>query len=443
MYNANSRQYIFRQSTDVLWNFYYDDKQGLCYSTLTKRNNWTNPVSLHKNANRYFFADMDQDDRFHLLFQDTQGNVNYSYLDGESIKTVPVLNSKTPSVYNKHLYLIPFRNNVLLFYVLQHESSFMLAYQTINDGKINNPKVIDYVTDSSCPYSVVCDKASSVYIFYQSSDGRYLQLGYKKYNIAQKFWSEFTPVTKYAGNCEYPKTIMDSNNIIHLCYQRKLQKQFEMVYQQKMPDKNLWTNEIVIHSSVHSFENSSILWLNDSIIIYWVRDDIIYYNTGSQSGNDWSKPAKYNSSSGRQVLCMSYRTNNIYESEKLAVRDIPGSFVGGLKLLFYQPSSGNGENLSAEELKNLILDSLKLLKANIEELRETDFNAREELTKLTNGYQELEKELVKCTVKLNFLETQLNQVKSLNSRFDSINVELKNLKAHMEEVENIKNKIED
>jgi hypothetical protein len=433
MYNTDSRQYIYKQSTGVLWNFFHDEKQGLCYSTLNKRNNWTNPVSLFKNAHRYFFADMDQEDRFHIVFQDIQGNVHYSLMDGDSIKTVPVLNSKTPAAYNKHLYLIPGKSNILIFYILQHDNSLILAYQIISEGKISNPKVIDYITDSNYPCSFICDKASNIYAFYQSSDGKYLQLGYKKYNSSQKFWSEFTPITKYAGNCEYPRTIIDNNGIIHLCYQRKVLKQNEMVYQQKMPDKNLWTNEVIVHSSIHSFENASILWSNDSIIIYWVRDDIIYYNSGSQSGNSWGKPAKYYTPSGRQIACMSYKSNNVYDMEKLVAKDIPGSFSGGLKLIFHQPASDNGENLSAEELRNLIVDSLKLLKTGVEELREADSDSKEEINKLANGFQELEKELVKCTVKLNMIETQINQAKSFSSRLETLSSEIQEIRQQLED----------
>jgi hypothetical protein len=429
MYNSIQRQYVFRQTSGELWNFFHDEKLGLCYSTLTKRNTWTNPVSFHKNAHHSFFTDMDQEDRFHILFQDNQGTIQYSYLDGNSLKTIPVLNSKTPTVYEKHLFLIPFKNNVHFFYVLQHEGSWILAYQVLNDGKISSPKVVDYVPGSICPYAVVCDKASNLYVFYQSSDGKFLQLGYKKYNTAQKFWSEFTPVTKYAGNCEYPRAIIDANGIIHICYQRSTTKQYEIVYQQKVHDKNLWSGEIVVHSSVHQFDNSSIIWINDDIIVYWVRDDIIYYNIGSQSGNIWGKPSRLDFTAGRQLLCLAYRTNNVYESQRIVADNIPGSFVGGLKLAFYQQPQDNGENLSAEDLKTLILDSLKLLKASIEDLKESELEIREQLTGLENTCRELDKEMVKCTVKANYPETQAGQIKIFSKRLNGFEAELKSIRS--------------
>ena len=434
MYNTGSKQFILRQSNGEVWNFYYDQRYGLCYSTLTKRNTWTNPVTLHKNAYQAFYADMDTEDRFHILFQDTQGNIHYSLMDGNSIKTIPVLNSKAPAAYDKHLFLLPFKNNLHFFYVLRHDSSPLFAYQVLSDDKLSNPKVIDYVTDSICPCSIIYDKSQNIFAFYQSTDGKYLQLGYKKYNISKKMWSEFIPVTRYQGNCEYPRAVTDSSGLFHLCYQRRVNKQFEMVYLQKMPDKNIWGNETVTHTSGYPFENSSIFWVDDNVIIYWVREDIIYYSLGSHSGNIWEKPVKYNFPTTHRLACMSYKSNNAYESDKIVVREIPGSLVGGLKFAFYQYPSENGDNLSADELRNLILDSLKMLKSGLEDLKETDAGLRDDLNKCSNGQTELEKDMVKYSVRLDYLEGQIKNFKNLSSRIDELATGLKEMNSRLEQL---------
>ncbi|NJD02878.1 MAG: hypothetical protein FIA99_09880 [Ruminiclostridium sp.] len=435
MYNSGNKQFIFRQSNGDIWNFYHDYRYGLCYNTLTKRNTWTNPVSLHKSAFQSFFAEMDPDDRFHILFQDNLGNVNYSFMDKDSIKTVPVLNSKAPTAYNKHLCLIPFKNSICFFYVLRQESSPIFAYQVLSEEKISNPRVIDYVSDNICPYSVLMDKNQNIYAFYQTTDGKHLQLGYKKYNMQRKLWNEFAPVSKYDGDCEFPRVISDSSGIMHLSYQRKAGKQFELVYQQKTPDKNIWSNEVVIHVSGHSFDDSSIFWVNDNVIIYWVRDDIIYYCLGTQSGNVWEKPLRYSFPTTHKLLCMSYKSNNAYEIDKTAIVEIPGSFAGGLKLAFYQQPSDNGENLSAEELRTLILDSLKLLKVGMEDLKDSGIGLRDDLNKYGNRQKELEKDIVKQAVKLDALESDSIRIRSLSARLEEIAAELKVLKSGMEKSE--------
>lgn len=416
MYNSDDIQYILKQSSGKIWNFYYDDKLGLCYSLLTRRNTWTEPASLQKQVFKNFFADIDREDNFHILFQDNKGNIFYSLLTEKNVKTSPILNSKSPTAYNKFLHLIPFKNEVHFFYVLHHGNSSILAHQTLNGGAVGAPKVIDYVPDSICPYSVAADKSNNIYVFYQASDGKHMQVGYKKYNSSQKHWAEFTPVTRYAGDCEFPRVITDSNDIIHICYQRRAPKQYELVYQQKIPDKNIWTNEQIIHSSSYPFENAVVICLNDAVIVYWVRNDVIYYSASDNQGAEWSKPARYNFPSGRQLMHLYYKSNS--DHEKAAIRDVPGSFINGFKMAFYHEATDSHANLSPEELRNMILESLKMLRGGIEELKESDEGIKEDIARLKLAHQNLEKDMVKCSVKLNLIENEVNQLKSLASKLD-------------------------
>lgn len=427
MYNADSRQFIFKQSNDKIWDFFYDERDGLCYSTLTKRSVWTEPVSLVKKLQKSFYLDMDFDDVFHILFQDTQGNLFYSRLDNQGSSTKPVLSSKNPTPYDKHLFLIPLKNHINIFYVIEHNENVMLAHQSIINGTLGTPKVIDYVANKKHPYTATYDKSGTIYVFYQSSDGKHLQLGYKKYAADQKSWSEFIPVTKYSGNCESPGVIADSNNIMHLCYQRSSNRQYELVYKQKVPDKNSWTDEVVIHSSMYPYENPSIAAVNGKLIIYWVRDDIIFHSISSNDGNTWTKPARYSFAMGKQLFCMSFKSNAAHEYEKVIAPYIPGSFINGLKLAFYHDVlSTSSSNLSAEELKNMLFDSLKYLKTSVEELKESDTAADDSISKITSLQHNMEKELIKYSVKLNSIESEINQLRSIANKLENLYSTLSN-----------------
>lgn len=432
MYNSNNKQFVFKQASGRICNFYCDNKHNLCFSTLTKRNTWSNPSIIYKNIHTSLYADIDCNDCFHLLFQDDQGNIFYSKLENDSKKILPVLKSKTPSAYNKFLYLVPMRNNIHFFYVLEHNNSSILAHQILNEDKVSIPKVIDYVAKNDSPYCVVCDKSDNMYVFYQSSDGKNMQIGHKKYISSQNFWSDFTPVTRYNGDSEFPKTIMDSKDIMHICYQRRSSRHYELVYQQKIPDKNIWADEIIIHTSTHSFDEASIIIISDKIIIYWIRDDNIYYNFSNDAGNTWGKPSKYNFAAGKQLLCISYKTNNPYEMQKISIRDIPGIFVNGIKLAFYQNASNSSDNMSADELKNMIVDSLQLLKASIEELKESDLKLKEDISRLASSQQSLERELTKYTLKLDLVENQLNKIKIINNKMESLKNDINEFKSKME-----------
>lgn len=408
MYNPNNRQYVFKQSSGKVYNFFYDEQQGLCYSTLTKQRTWTDPLSLQKNMQHYFCMDMDVEDRFHILHQDKQGNIHYTKMDAAGTGTVPVLNSKQASPYNKYLFLIPAGNTTHFFYMLVHNNQTFLSHQTFSDGKAEVPKIVDYVVDNACPYVVVQDKTGSIYAFYQSSDGQNIQLGYKKYLPQQKQWGEFNAITKHKGVAEYPRAIVDTKGTIHLCYQWRNEGQNDLVYLQKVPDKNMWTNESIINSGSYSMFNSSVVCTTKEIIVYWVRDNDIYCSTSGDYGVSWTRPAKFPFSSGRQLICIFYKTNSPFEIERIIPSCMPGNFTNGFKLAFYQTAEeASSKNMSSEDLRKMIVDSLQLLRVSIEELKEENAALKESISGLLAAQQNVDRELTKCTLRLGKLESEL------------------------------------
>ncbi len=437
MFNFHNRHYIFRQSNGEIRNFYCDLRQNLCCGTLTRNGAWSDAVILAKNVYQYFYAELDQDNVYHILFQDNNGNIDYIVMDGQSAKTLPVLNSKTPSVYNKQLYIAPLKKDIYLFYVLQHENSFMLAYQLVRGSKPGTPKIVDYVSGSNIACSVLYDSSMNIYAFYQSYDGKYLQLGYKKFNTVQRHWSDFTPLTKYTGNCELPHALIDTNGTIHLCYQRRAPKLFEMVYQQKTPDKNFWSDETILHSSIHPFENASILQAEDKITVYWIRDDVIYYNIAPLSGENWSKPARYGAQLGRRLQCVCYkdqiqRGSIGSDDESFGSGDIsslspgiyPGTVSNGFRLAFintdsmigappfaqFPPAAVSSSTASGDDLKKLLLSTFKQMQDNISEIRTGWTETKNEMSRLMNAYSAMSKELSKYSIRINMLEGKLNQL---------------------------------
>lgn len=436
MYNFHNRHYIFRQSDGQIRNFYCDTRQNLCCSTLDRGGIWSNATVIARNVHQYFYAELGRDSFYHVLFQDNDGNISYAKTDGQYVKTFPVLNSKTPAVYNKHLYVAPLDDEIFLFYVLQHDNSFLLAYQMLKNNKPGTPKIVDYVSGSSIPCSVLYDSDLNIFAFYQSYDGKYLQLGYKKFSTVRKHWSDFTAITKYQGNCEYPHAIMDPSGTIHLCYQRRAPKLFELVYQQKAPDRNLWSAETVLHSSVHPFDNASVVQVNDKIIVYWVRNDVIYYCSGSLSGDNRTRPARYGTQPGRRLQCVCYKDlwkgdgsalgngSTDRDSSALSPGIYPGVVSSGFSLVFMDtgsitggkpfqrsPSSAaSGGDASGNELKSLVLGVFKEMQDKISEMDAELSELKKEMPKLKNAYMELAKEAQKLSIRLNMLENRLAQI---------------------------------
>lgn len=122
---------------------------------------------------------MDNNECFHLIYQDLHGNILYSELDSGSLTTLPILNSKSPSLYNKYLYLIPVKGTIHFLYILFYNNDVLLTHQMFVNGSVRSPKVIDYVKRNNLPYSAVLDNSGNIYIFYQPTNNAALELGYR------------------------------------------------------------------------------------------------------------------------------------------------------------------------------------------------------------------------------------------------------------------------
>jgi hypothetical protein len=222
---------------------------------------------------------------------------------------------------------------------------------------------------------------------------------------------------------EFPKAIVDANNVLHLCYQRRTGKQFELVYQQKVPDKNNWSSETLIYSSNTSFEQFSILLINNKLFIYWIREVNIFFSSSSDYGNSWSRAARHNFQYSKQLVCISYKSNMEIDYGKLATPYIPASFVNGISMAFYNNKYENNSDVSVDQLKTMIIDSFKTLEQSVEDLENEQKSIKDQLIQISNILSNLEKETTKTSLKYNTLESQSALIKQLSSKIESIKAE--------------------
>ncbi|NLC68052.1 MAG: hypothetical protein GX754_04550, partial [Clostridiaceae bacterium] len=320
--------------------------------------------------------------------------------------------------------------------ILIHNDKVLLTHQVLSNGTVENPKVVDYVYDSNVPCKAAQDKSGNIYVFYQSPGITSTQLGYRVLSRENKNWSAFTPITSPGTKCDFPSVVVDNSNVMHVCFQRQVQDQgqdqeqeqrkvqdqgqgqYKLVYKQKTPGENQWSDETIIHSSPYPFDNSSVLVIDEKVIVYWVRMNTIFYSYSNNRGNTWSKPARYNFLTAQKLTWISYNTNVPYESGRIAIRDIPGSFTNGFKLAFYQDFLGNSPDSSADNLKIMVTDYFKYFKESIDTLN-NEINTlsnenkilKTRLSEIETAHNNLIKEKEKLSIKLNLLEGRLKQVK--------------------------------
>lgn len=393
MYNPNNKQFVFKDSEGKLWNFYYDNNQGICYSVFSKRSAWSEPKIVQPEAFEQFYVEIDEKDCFHLIYQDKKGNIIYCFMQqNETVKAMPVLTSKSHSVFNKHLSLIVANSSVHIFFIIEHNGIYMLSYQTITDGVPVAPKKVDNITVLPNPYTVVYDLNDDIYVFYHISDGKNNQIGYKKYSTVNKAWSEYSQITMFSSNSQNPKIVVDRNGIFHICYVRKQDKQFQLVYQQKIPDRNMWTSESILATSGTPISNFSILSVKSSLVIYYIKDDSLYSFISNDSGASFTRSSK-NTSLSRQHICVRYKSNSPYEH--VQANEIPATFVNGFKLMFTHDSVDLESGLSTDEMRGIITTELKILKRQVADLKEAQNIIFNNIKTLESSQHNMEHSLMK------------------------------------------------
>ena len=407
MYNSKSKQFVFKDSRGKLWNFYYDRNLGLCYSIYSKNMSWLEPKLIQSEAHEQFYVEIDKNDCFHIVYQDKKGNIIYCLMQqNETAKAIPVLTSKTPSLYNKFLSLIVANDCVHIFFIIEHNNTYLLSHQTITDGIPVAPKKVDNISILSNPYSVLFDMNEDIYAFYHISDGKNNQIGYKKYSITSNTWTEYCQITTFSNNCENPKVLVDRNGIFHICYQRKAEKQYQLVYQQKIPDRNMWTSESVLAGSSLPYQDFSMISVKSDLIVYWVRDELINSCSSNNLGSAFTKAAPRGTPLSKQFVCVQYKSNSPYEH--IYAVEIPASFVNGFKLMFFNQTLDPESGLSLDEMKAIISTDLNQLKKQVGELKENQRIMMDSIKSLTTAQQNIQQNFQKQLSKM-MLAMQVNK----------------------------------
>lgn len=407
MYNYKEKRYIFTNTAKKTYTFYYDENLGLCYNTLNKYNSWNPPISLQKNIHPFFYIDMDFNDMFHIIFQDKHGNLYYSFMENSKISTVALLKSKFYAYYNKYPFLIKINSAVYFFFIIHHNDKLMLSYQLFSDNKVTTPKVIDYVPEVQIPYKAIYNNQNSIYIFYQNTCENFLQIGYKEYYLTTKKWTDYNPVTNQNSNAEFPRIILDNKNILHLIYQRKIDKQFDLVYKHKVSSKSIWSDEKVFCSSSSNFLNSSISLVNKILFAYWLRENNIYFRYSKDSGTNWSPTSKNSLSNKKHIFCAEYKTNNPSETKKTCAQEIPANYNNGFNIAFLNNYNDFEDgNISNKDSKKIDTDTFSTLKENIEDLKKNNHLLKEEIKSLKNSLKTMGIEITKNQVRISLLENK-------------------------------------
>ncbi|HEX2927603.1 MAG TPA: hypothetical protein VHP38_15320 [Ruminiclostridium sp.] len=413
MYDSTRKQYILKLSSNKVINIFYKENAGICVCTLGRKNIWSDPALVIKGALPGFCACIDDSGNIHMLCQDKLGNITYAVCKNENWSIKPVLHSKNPNPYEKHLSILCMGKELFFFYVIEYAGNRILSYQVYDEnGELSSPRVVDYILDGRTPYIVFKDAENNLYSFYRFADSKYSQIGYRKYNLIKKQWDDFTPITDCNGDSSLISIAADSCNSIHVCWQKLSSQSSELVYSRKPAGSEVWSSEKLVNTSTVPYTDCSILVYGDKIIIFWVADGTIHYSVSENEGKSWSKPDKYSFQDAKPFSCILYRSNMPGELLNTYLNELPGTFSGGYKLAFIDDMLSAPENTIPGDFRLMVANTLKTLSRDNEELKQSISQVIKKIDAIEARQEKLGLDLEKYNIKVNLADSDLKSIKS-------------------------------
>lgn len=409
MYDIRKGQYIVKLSTGKVLNFYHEERLGLVYSVLGRRGNWMDPVAAARGSVPGFSIEIDSSDTIHIFYQNREGHLLYTNSHSDKWIPHPILNSKNAEAYEKHLKMLLIGKNIHFLYTLKYNDSILLSHQVLSDMKnLSTPKVIDFVPEGELPYAATTDNSGSITVYYPSADGKFYQMGLRQYNPGTGQWSEFKPVSSYTGDNDSPHVLHDFSDTTHLLWSRRGRSGFDLVYRYKRAGQSAWSADRILATLGETCSNASILCINDETVIYWFQGGILYSLLLDKNLSALNKPEKLSFVENRQMHCILYRTNQAEENTRFCTQELPGSFQNGFRLAFIQGHLAQDlTNLTPDDLKNMIIDSLKSLTLQMSTLKETQQKLENSFFSIQAGLQNFQKEWTKGAIRLDTVESDL------------------------------------
>ena len=394
MYDPKHRQHILKNSLGVPYHVYLEQGRGLCIRMLSENKIWSRGYVLDKSAVDDFAAVLDKNDIIHFFYQTRDGKLMYGHGMHGQIEFRPVLESREPTPWPKYVSLMVIERTVILFYVLRYHDRYMLSMQTINDGKLSKPVVVDYIEGTS--YAAVPDRDGKCHLFYPGSDRAVKHLYHRILNDDFSTFELTRKVYSTVDNIGFISAVLTEANKIHIAFEVSGDDFHEIMHM----DLSAGGKPGTLYRSQTAPGFFGLIYNSGIILFFRVTDEDIYLRKSENGGTTWSDEEPY--PFANNIVCFSYSSNHSRDKGIFA-GEIPGNFTRGYQLAFINeekskpvsremPTINNRADLSHDCMEREITLLKNLFRAMQKELTKlwiTQKNLEKELAYLSRSYSEL------------------------------------------------------
>lgn len=378
---------IVKLSNNDSWYFYYDSRNGICFSRLNSQGEMSESGVLSADSPDDFDVICDESNNIHMCCQNRDGHIVYfRYKGGVWNKTI-LLKSKSNSTKKKHFHLFSINGWINLFYVLEYRGKNMLTHH-IPERNNGEPEVVDYIGES---YTVSKDLYGNIHIFYDSEIKS--AFGGKTYTWSKKKWSDFNPMP-HLDNCDTLLTTFNNDNKL-------------MIITAKNKEIHFMCDEI--DATISTGEKPVILNIRNTCIVQWTYRGRIY-TAISVGGNSFNKSGEY--TFNKRLTPELYRVSC---QEKDINAEYCYGYRSGDKIVFFElesiPSGNDRYEENIIEVKN---EKTETSTPEIVKEEKTDYTADLNklillLTSVTDSLSKIQSQITSCETKLESIESIIKE----------------------------------
>lgn len=413
MFSINKKQYLLEFPGGELHNIFYKENSGICLSTFN--GTWRAPSVIAPDALPDFSAVLDGSGSLHILYRSESGGLTLMTEKGGKRYSAAVHTGIQKSDHIRAPGLLATDDKIYILYVLELLGKKTLFCQSYEAGKdVAGPRALDRIKGGTVPYRSAKTEDGRIHVFYRSPGGSYGRPGYRTLDTGREEWGEFIPISmdpedSDSSYCEILSVAADGHHSLHALLQKLSGQKCELVHMRLPggPERLKKT----LSSSPFSFGNSAILVLNDKLIVYWVRENKIFWSRSQDGGNSWTKPERYDFIDG-PLACFQLLSAPAGRGGSAYLNELPGSFSENCRLAFIDELGYEKEESELmNNYKDSIIGTLKMLSRSIDELNKSINEINDKIKSLEAGSKLLSIEASNQSAKMNLAEAEFSRTR--------------------------------
>lgn len=223
----------------------------------------------------------------HVVCQDTTGAILYLYFDGSVWKKLTLFSRKDARPYPKHFTLVPVGSHINLYYVIEYKEKHMLIHQILNRPD-DEPTVVDYISDSTPPFSVCYNTSGDITICYTNQAGI---CGTRTYRWSQKKYSPFIKLILPAS-AQNVTVFEDDDGTEYYSFVTKTENIHNLTLIKRESEGD-FSEPKIIYLDCSPSPGVTMFKLKERLYIEWLDAGNVMMSYSDDGGEKWKKPIKY------------------------------------------------------------------------------------------------------------------------------------------------------